>query len=202
MSRRNRRADQRRWTAVRSAFIATVAFAIGAASGGWSDTARALATDRNQPLEIEADYAELDDGVRTAVYTGNVIATQGSMRLTGDVLTVRYTEEKEIKEVLLDGKPAKFRQRPDKGEGYDEGEALRMEYHALDNLLYFIDQAKVNQQQKIFTGHRMVYDTERNIVTIKRATAGAAKPPRGGAGSGSGRVKIVIPPKSTTKKKD
>ena len=43
----------------------------------------ALSTDYDQPIEIESDFAELDDVEGTTVYIGNVIVVQGSIRMTG-----------------------------------------------------------------------------------------------------------------------
>lgn len=42
-----------------------------------------LSSDPDQPIEVEADSAELDDKERIAVYQGNVVVIQGSIRLTG-----------------------------------------------------------------------------------------------------------------------
>ncbi|MDX1519199.1 MAG: LptA/OstA family protein, partial [Gammaproteobacteria bacterium] len=53
----------------------------------------ALTTDKDQPIEIEADAAELDDRKNVTVYTGNVIVTQGSIRMTGEKMTVYYTDD-------------------------------------------------------------------------------------------------------------
>ena len=83
-----------------------------------------LSTDRDQPIEIEADAAELDDEKKVTVYTGNVVVIQGSIRMTGDTMTVYYTSENELDVVILDGKPATYRQLPDDSEVYDEAEAL------------------------------------------------------------------------------
>ena len=38
-------------------------------------TAVALSSDKDQPIEIEADHAELDDIQRVAVYQGDVVVT-------------------------------------------------------------------------------------------------------------------------------
>ena len=50
----------------------------------------ALSTDREQPIQIEADAAELDDASGITVYTGNVLVTQGTMRLWGNRLTILW----------------------------------------------------------------------------------------------------------------
>lgn len=153
----------------------------------------ALSTDFEQPIEIEADFAELDDEEGTTIYIGNVIVIQGSIRMTGDRLRVNFTPERELKDAYMEGKLATFKQTPDKGEDV-EGEAITIEYHALENMLYLIEKAKVTQGQRLTQGHRINYDTERSIVTVRSSRAGQAEPgttPK----AGSGRVRIIIPPK-------
>ena len=123
----------------------------------------ALSTDSEQPIEIEADFAELDDEEGTTLYVGNVIVIQGSIRMTGDRLRVNFTEDRDLKEVYLEGQPATFKQTPDDAVHDVEGEALMMEYHALKNLLFLIEKAKVTQGERLFQGHRINYDTEKSI---------------------------------------
>lgn len=154
-----------------------------------------LASDREQPIEVEADSAELDDSQRTIVYKGNVVATQGSIRLTGDVLTVDYTPEHEAKDVSLQGKPARFRQRLDNQNTDAEGEAVRIEYHAQDNLVHLIENARVTQRGQIYTGHRMAYDVNRNVITMKKASPHEATPSGHEPSAASARVKVILPPK-------
>jgi lipopolysaccharide export system protein LptA len=141
-----------------------------------------LSSDRDKPLEIEADSAEMN-----AVYRGNVVAIQGSMRITGDILTIKYTPGHEIREVLVEGNPAHFKQQMDDSGEEAKGEALKMEYHVTQNLLYLIEKAKVTQRRQIYLGHKMSYDTERSFLTIKK---GDAHEP----GSGNHRIKTIILP--------
>jgi len=146
-----------------------------------------LSTDSEQPIEIEADFAELDDEEGTTVYIGNVVVVQGSIRMTGDRLRVNFTETRDLKDAYLEGRLATFKQTPDAGEDM-EGEAVMIEYHALENMIYLIEKAKVTQ------GHRINYDTERSIVTVRSARATSpdmVDQPK----ETSGRVRIIIPPK-------
>ena len=153
----------------------------------------ALATDSQKPIEIEADFAELDDEEGTTVYIGNVVVIQGSIRMTGDRLRVNFTEEKDLKEAFLEGRPATFKQTPDNDEDV-EGEALLIEYHALESLLNLIEKAKVTQGERLFEGHRINYDTDKSIITARSSRAGKADKDEQ-AKEGSGRVRIIIPPK-------
>jgi lipopolysaccharide export system protein LptA len=151
----------------------------------------ALSTDSQQPIEIEADFAELDDEEGTTVYVGKVVVIQGSIRMTGDRLRVNFTQEKDLKEAYMEGKPATFKQTPEKGEDV-HGEALEMEYHALESFLYLIKKAKMTQGERLFQGHRINYDTKKSIITARSARAGEAtkdEMPK----DGNDRVRIIIP---------
>ena len=158
------------------------------------DNAFALSTDSEQPIEIEADFAELDDVDGTTVYIGNVVVVQGSIRMTGDRLRVNFTAERDLKDAYLEGRLATFKQTPNDQQEDVEGEALLIEYHALESMLILIEKAKVTQGERLTQGHRINYDTERSIVTVRSSRAGKPnidEQPK----AGSGRVRIIIPPK-------
>ncbi len=159
----------------------------------WRPGADALSTDPEQPVEIEADFAELDDQEGRTTYTGNVVVTQGSIRMLGDKLTANFDEDRQLVEVFLAGKPAYFKQTPDGGKQDIEGEGLQIEYYAKRNLLHLIDQARLKQGERLFEGYRINYDTAKSIITGRGTPQAASKP--GAAPSKPGRVKVIIPPK-------
>ena len=140
----------------------------------------ALSTDAQQPVQIEADFAELDDEEHTTVYVGNVVVDQGSMHMTGDRLRVNFTENKDMKDAYLEGRPATFKQTPD----HDDADR---------SLLNLIEKARVTQGQRLFEGHRINYDTKKSIITARSARAGEADKDQRSK-EGSGRVRIIIPP--------
>ena len=120
---------------------------------------QALSTDKDQPIEIEADRAELDDIKDVTVYYGDVIVIQGSIRMTGDKMTVYHTPNDELDTVIMVGNPATYRQLPDNSEIYDEAEALTMEYYELKSLVILKEEAVVTQEGLKFSGKRIEYDT-------------------------------------------
>ena len=67
---------------------------LGAALG--SVSAWALPNDQQQPIRIQADDAQLDDKHGVATYTGDVIITQGSMKVTGNKVTITRTAAGDI----------------------------------------------------------------------------------------------------------
>ncbi len=185
--------DRERCTAARRSAYWLFALIVALLAPG---AAVALSTDFQQPIEIEADFAELDDEEGTTVYIGNVIVIQGSIRMTGDRLRVNFTADRDLKDAYLEGRLATFKQTPDKGEDV-EGEAIMIEYHAFENMLILIEKAKVTQGQRLTQGHRINYDTERSIVTVRSSRADKADKDEIPA-EGSGRVRIIIPPKKKT----
>ena len=161
-----------------------------------SGAAGALTTDKDQPIEIEADSAELDDKKGVTIYEGNVVVTQGSIRMTGEQMTVNYTKDNELDTVVLTGKPATYRQLPDKSDVYDESEALRMEFYKAKNLIVLINNAKVKQRDVRFSGDRIEYDTEHSKIRARGSVKQTAPTTEGGEAVApeQGRVKIIIKP--------
>ncbi len=127
----------------------------------------ALSTDKNQDIEIESNSVYLDDTKNVGVYSGNVVVLQGSIRITGDELTVYYTEGNDLEKIIIKGAPATFRQLPDNSSVYDEAEALVMEYHESDNMIVLTNQAKVSQGDRRLMAEHIEYDTEQSQVRAK-----------------------------------
>lgn len=158
----------------------------------WNLPASALTTDKDQAIEIEADAAELDEQKNVTVYTGNVIVVQGSIRMTGDKMTVYYTDDSDLESVIMVGNPATYKQLPDDSDVYDEAQAKRMEYYSPKNLIVLIDDAVVKQEGLRFSGNRIEYDTENSRIKAKGRADSAEKTDES---SGDGRVRITIKPK-------
>ena len=156
--------------------------------------ARALSTDKDQPIEIEADRAELDDINNVTVYYGDVIVVQGSIRMTGDKMTVYHTPDDELDTVIMVGKPATYRQLPDNSEIYDEAEALIMEYYELKSYVILKEEAVVTQEGLKFSGKRIEYDTLNSRVKAESGVSHTIdkKEDEVSTGKKPERVKIII----------
>lgn len=163
-----------------------IAFPLCLLCAGLSGQAIALSSDRNQPMYVEADRADIDDQRGVSVYRGNVKITQGTLVLTAAELTVHSKDGDIIKAVAV-GQPATYRQRPDGKEQDVEAEALRMEYYGVEQKIILIDKAEVRQGGDTFRSDRINYDITQDVVN-----AGAT------AGSPGDRVRITIQPKKGT----
>ena len=166
---------------IKKAFLAFV-FLNGILLYSFCEPTWALNSDREKPIQIEADQADINDNTGISVYTGNVIVVQGSLKITAQILTV-YSKEKVFTKMISTGNPATFRQRP---EGKDEdvtGKGKRIEYFASRDTAYFYDNATLEQADSTFKSDRIAYDIFNDKVNA-------------GITSGDDRVKIIIKPQS------
>ena len=144
----------------------------------------ALSSDREQPMHIESDRAELDERKGTSLYIGNVRVTQGTLVLTGDHMTV-YQEGEHLDRLVLLGKPATYRQRPDGKDEDMRAEALRMEYYTDPERIILIDEAVAWQGENSFRSDRIVYEVGSDRVL-------------GGDPESGPRVHIILQPRPRT----
>jgi len=149
-----------------------------------SPQAQALSSDHEQPIEIESDGAELDEVRRVTVYTGNVVLTQGSIRMTGDRLTLNFDANNDLRHAVLKGAPARFRQTPDDRGPDRRARASEMEYYTMENRLLLRTEAVVWQGEDTFKGNTIEYDTLRHVVKARKGKAA------------SDRVRITIQPRN------
>lgn len=138
----------------------------------------ALEGDEDQPILIEADDVEVLEADSISVYVGNVVVTQGSLRLTGDHVTVYHREDRRPRFVIALGAPAHLKQRLDDDQGELLAFAKRMEYDVDKDELILIGEGLLIQGEDRVTGERIVYDRAR-----AHFRAG-----------GAGRVRITIVP--------
>lgn len=157
--------------------------------GALSAPAHALSTDKDQPLDLEADSAEIDEGKGMSIYTGNVIAVQGSMRLESDRLVVFHAGTK-AERLEAEGKPARFQQLADDSPEPIKARARRLEYQFDSEELILTGDAVVLQGKDTFQSDRITYDRVRSIVK------------GGAAAKGKERVRITVDPKGRDKAKD
>ena len=157
--------------------------------------ASALSTDKDQNIEIKSDTAMLDDIKNISIYSGNVILDQGSMRITGDRMTVYFLENNDLERIEVEGQPAKFRQLPDNSSVYNEAEALIMEFHQPENLIILIDKAFVNHAGTRLAGDRIEYDTVASRIKANRTRVRNQPGQDNKSENQDNRVKLIVPKK-------
>jgi lipopolysaccharide export system protein LptA len=161
----------------------------------------ALESDRNQPATVEADEVEYDfrTGVRT--YKGNVIVTQGTLRITGDKLEVVYKGQ-DLESATAWGRPASFRQRPDGKDQDVIGKGKRIVLDQLANTLTLYDQASIQQGPDVANGDEIVYDitddklSVRGAATTQKRSSGEKAEASSAEPEKPTRARVVITPQT------
>lgn len=133
---------------------------------------QALEEDVNKPIEVEADSVEIDEGSGKSTYKGNVVLTQGSIRLTADRITVIQQDNKSD-QIIAVGSPALLTQKPANGKKPVKGRSKRMEYSVDSDILYLIGNATLIQDQDTFKSDRIAYDRKKSL--IKGGTSAQGK---------------------------
>jgi lipopolysaccharide export system protein LptA len=133
------------------------------------------------PIELTADFADIDESRGRSLYKGKVEVRQGEMQLLADEVTI-YHEDRQPTRLVAEGSPVKFSQRT--ADGTVRGEARRAEYGMADEQLVLIGDALVVQNEDTMRSDRITYDRATSVV---RAGAAAA---------GSERVRITIQPQA------
>ena len=157
----------------------------------------ALPSDRNEPIQIEADHAQLDDEQGITQYKGDAILTQGTLKIRGDIITFYYDDDKELIKTVAQGKLAKYQQIQKPGEKPVRAQAYTMEYHAQGQKIYLMGKGHVWQNGNEFSGNRIEYDIAKNIVNASGGTKSSdtsTKPKKGE------RIHIIIQPPGGKKK--
>lgn len=120
--------------------------------------AGALSTDREQPVRIDADSASLDDGKRIATYRGDVVIVQGTLRISGDLVTMYFDENYDLANLVAEGEPARFNQQQDGGPA-QTGEAARIEYQVESGAMLFVGGAEIVQGEFRMQAEHIDYDS-------------------------------------------
>lgn len=116
----------------------------------------ALETDRQQPLEINADSTNGSLGDGRAELRGNVLIRQGSLLIRADVAEVEKVEGR-VREVILTGQPVHLEQEIEQ-QGRVQATANRVEYRVATGLVTLLGDADVKHPQYRVSGDLLKYD--------------------------------------------
>lgn len=151
-----------------------------------SNSTFALESDRHQPLKIVADTAVIDEQDGTAIYTGNVVLTQGTLKIIADKLNIS-TEEGKVAKVRAHGDPALFSQVPEPNQSEVIAKAKTIDYLVRTQILVLQRQASIVQAENIFRGEEIKYEIQSQRLQAMGQTADP-KP-----GDIKGRVEMILP---------
>jgi lipopolysaccharide export system protein LptA len=164
---------------------------------GASAVAHGETADRDKPIQVEAQKGSYNDLKQSGVFSGNVIVTKGTIRVTGERVELRKDPEGYEHAVVTaaTGQLARFRQRRDVSkpgaEEYIEGLAERIEYDGRAETIKLVNRAQLirlenDQQRDELRGNLITYDSRSTEYNVDGSTAPGS----------DGRVRAIIAPRS------
>ncbi len=155
--------------------------------------ARAELTDRDQPVQIEANRITVDEATKTQVFEGAVQLTQGTMVIRAEKLVVSQDANGYQKGIAYGGNGhlASFRQKREGRDEYVEGEAERIEHDAKTEKTELFNKARIKSGLDEVLGEYILFDGLRENYVVSGTSPDAATEPA----RTPGRVRAVIQPK-------
>ncbi len=150
--------------------------------------AHAEKTDRQKPINISSDRGSEDHNKQEAIFEGNVVMTQGTLRVDANRIVIKRDNDG-LNYATAYGNPAKFRQKQDNADQFVEGIAQRIEYNGKDDIVQLFEKAKLNRGQDELTSNYIQYNS-------RTETYQAFNPGQKNTSTDTGgRVKAVIQPR-------
>src|SRR5690554_2676694 len=150
----------------------------------YTSASNALPEDFEQEVIINSDRAQLDRKSGQVIYSGDVVLTQGTLRIESDTLTV-IRKDDVFEKAIAEGKQAHYQQQIQANDPLTSADANRIEYLATKQQAVLIGDAKLMQANNELTGERIVYDMTTEVVTAGSSDDGTRS-----------RIKVVIQPQA------
>jgi lipopolysaccharide export system protein LptA len=141
------------------------------------------AEDRTQIL-IHADSMQLDINTGSSVYRGNVSFIKGTIRLSGDTVTVD-SKDGSIRMITIEGDPARYSDISP--EARVHAESATMEYSVANNQLNMQGAARLEQDGRVVESQHILYDTDKQLILAGQPAGETSDPEQ--------RVNITLTPK-------
>ncbi len=141
----------------------------------------ALPEDREQPIHIESDRAERQERAGLTIYEGDVVITQGTIRVNADRVVV-YSENNDVVRIEATGDPARYRQILEHGDPPMHASSRLIDYRLQEDMIILTRDARLEQDGSTITGERIEYDLAQEIIRAQ------------GDMQGRQRIHMVIPP--------
>lgn len=125
-------------------------------------------SDRDKPIEVESISQHIKMKENIVTFTGDVLLTQGSIKLTGDKLTVTKKKIANNEIMISYGKPATFFQIMDDGKPIN-AKANKIKYDVAKAKITLIGNSEVKQLDSKINGTEIIYYLETEELTVNRA---------------------------------
>lgn len=145
--------------------------------------AHALTTDKDQPIQIEADRLDIDDKRHLSTYQGNVEMRQGSLTIRAERIVFHFNDKNDLLHLEISGTPAEFNQLNDEQQVVS-GSANTILYYENESLLKLQGNARFQSNEDIIESELISVNTDTNAL-------------KAGDSESKQRVRMLIQPQSS-----
>ncbi|NOX08101.1 MAG: lipopolysaccharide transport periplasmic protein LptA [Gammaproteobacteria bacterium] len=137
----------------------------------FSSNAYALEKDKETPLTIQADNADIDNKGEVSTYQGNVKITQGSLLISADRLVINHPQGK-IRSITAKGTPARYQYQAKPQASPVMAQAQTIVYVTRKDQVTLTGDAFLQQNKNQFNSEKIIYDIKKDHVQAYGAPAG------------------------------
>ena len=145
--------------------------------------AHARDTERRDALNVRAATVNVDEKTGIAVYRGNVVMTQGSLRLEADRLEVRTDKNRRLQTMIATGRPARLRGFTENREEELKADAERVVFQAAKREIEMSGNAWARQGADEFRADHIYYGIDEKQLVAN--------------GGPDGRVHVIFQPRES-----
>jgi lipopolysaccharide export system protein LptA len=133
--------------------------------------AHALTTDKDQPIDVKADYAMVNEQDQVSIYTGNVTIDQGTLHIAADRVKI-ITSGNDVVQIIASAdagsaRKAHYEQQPDDKQ-LVKANADKISYLVQEQRLHLTGNARLERQRDSFQGQLLFYDIQQGVVNLSR----------------------------------
>ena len=174
--------------ALRALAVVSVAAAVSHAP-----SASAEKTDRDKPINYQADAGDVNVQTKVGTLLGNVILTQGTMTIRADKIVFHQNPDNSVSATAY-GNPITFREKRDSVDEYYEGVAQRAEYDGQKRFLELFDRALLRKGTDEIRSNYISYNAETEF--FKAEGRPDTRPAAAGESPLGARVRGVFQPQA------
>lgn len=155
----------------------------------------ALPSDWQQEVLIESNASDMDRRSGTVIYKGNVILTQGTLRIAADRLYI-LSDGQKIEKIVAEGsesEPATYEQQIEEDKPLTKAHGNRIDYYAGERRITLRGDAELSQQGNQMNGDLITYDMGTETIKARGSQADDPEVPAEET-AGDGRIRVVIQP--------
>lgn len=124
----------------------------------------AVPADFQAPIDIEAEYVEIDSQDGLSIYRGNVKLTRGTLKITADQVRIQQINNDGHVKATIIGQPARYTQQPDASSTPLVAAAQEIVYQSSDDVIEMRGKANLTRDADIVTSDLIRYDMRRDLI--------------------------------------